>query len=164
MATLVFENILGGRRISFTEKTGFKFVDEVHNKLLVESFADILISTRKMQNKGKEPQTFKSKADAVFAIESNQREATNLMKDTELLQFKKRKLVIEVDQMELEKTNYLMEKCMRYEQTKYYNHWDNLLTIHLKEIEANVQNNQKTNLQNNQELESTDAININASQ
>ena len=84
--------------------------------------------------------------DTVNQIESNQREALDLTKDSELLSFEKRKLVVLVDQLELEKTNYLIKKCLKYENTKYYNHWDSLLTKHLQDLDK---------MQNQDHLEST---------
>lgn len=146
MEAQVFYINKGVRRASFTEITGLKFVDEVDNKKLVLGYWEILISKRKGNNKSVEPKIFKSKMDAVNQIESNQREALDLIKDSELLSFKKRKLVVQVDQLELEKTNYLMEKCLKYENTKYYNHWDSLLTKHLQDLDK---------MQNQDHLEST---------
>ena len=137
MATPVVIINESGRRISFTEISGLKFVDEVHNKNLVESYSAILISKRKVENKGVEPPVFKGKGDAVAAIESNQRKAMEMIQDCEILVYKRKKLIVEVDQMELQKTNYLMDKCLQYAETKYSAHWEKLLENHLAKSSDN---------------------------
>ena len=70
-------------------------------------------------------------------IQANQQKVLELMDKEGYFSSKKRKLNIEGDKLELEKIDFLMEKCKRYKDTPFAKYWKEKVETQLKQSCSN---------------------------